>query len=144
MESSKYTGLFISIPIPAKLLSCCGRYATVNRGKQLILHSNSLSFFLYQVWPECRCAFSLETLFDRSISVCCRRAQRTVRFLRFELQIRLKVPTQNFRNETLMQFRNINLLYQGYFRVKRNSEVCHVICNYHFLFQPMPKLLFSL
>ena len=89
-------------------------------------------------------AFSLEILFERSISMCCRSAQRTVRFFRFVLQIRLKVPTQNFRNGTWMQFLDINLLYQGYFRVKRNSEVCRIICNYHFLFQPVPKLLFSL
>ena len=29
---------------------------------------------------------------------------------------------------------------QGYFRVKRSSEVCHVFSNYHFLYQPVPKL----
>lgn len=112
MESSKCTGQLISIPIPVKLRSCCCRYAAVTRGNQLVLHSNSHNFFLYQVWPQCRCAFSLEILFDRSISLCFRRAQRTVGFLRFVPTVCLKVPTQNFRKGICMKFRNINLLCQ--------------------------------
>jgi hypothetical protein len=148
MESSKYTGQLIANPIPVRLQSCCCRYATVTRGKQLILHNNSHIFFYskfglnvavplvskYCLIVPFRCAVDVRSEQSRSYGSIGRSVSKC--------PLRISEREHGCSFVILICCVRVELV-QGYFRVKRNSEVCHAICNYHFLLQPVPKLRFS-